>query len=71
METLYEDKKIGQNRTQKISKSKLFKILNKDKKDYNKVPTFCKENTSLVYLLTFECHLNQKANKQTKQQKGL
>ena len=33
--------KIGANLGQKFSKSKKLKILNEDKKDYNKITTFC------------------------------
>ena len=41
---------------QKLSKSKKFKILSEDKKDYRKITTFClnkQKNTLLVYFLVF------------------
>ena len=46
---------------QKFSKSKKFKILGEDKKNYSKINTFCynkQKITSLVYFFAFEGHLS-------------
>ena len=59
--------KIWPKEGQKFSKSKKFKILTEDKKNYSKITTFCENKqkfTSLVYFLAFEGHLSQK-NEQT------
>ena len=58
--------KIWPKEGQKFSKSKKFKILSEDKKNYSKITTFCENKqkiTSLVYFLAFEGHLGQKNQK--------
>ena len=58
--------KIWPKEGQKFSKSKKFKILGEDKKNYSKINTFCynkQKITSLVYFLAFKGHLTQKSQK--------
>ena len=63
--------KIWPQQGQNFSKSKKFKILNKDMKNYDKITTFCKNKqkiTLFICLLVFEGHLspkNQQINKRS------
>ena len=64
-------KNLAKREGQNFSKSKKFKILNEDKKNYNKAKnTVCQNKqkiTTLVYFLAFEGHLSQR-NQQTNEQ---